>query len=167
MSLLQNISRARLQRRQFIALGAASVIAPSIALAAKEDLIVSKSPTCGCCQKWADHMKEAGFNIVMRELEQKRLTALKDRLGVPYQLRSCHTAEIGGYVIEGHVPPIDVQALLSFLPYVIGVAVPGMPVGSPGMEVGDEVEPYASFAFSASGDIRPFSHHGGSDSKGG
>ena len=154
-----------LSRRAFTKLGAAILFAPGFAWAREADLIVSKSPTCGCCEKWVKHMRKAGFAVAVRDLDQDALDAVKDRLGVPMALRSCHTAEIAKYVIEGHVPASDVQLLLSFSPQVRGLAVPGMPIGSPGMEIGDEIEPYSSFAFTDRGDVRVFSGHGGLDAR--
>ncbi len=150
-----------ISRRAFLALSAAAPLAPGLARAQQTEMIVFKSPTCGCCGKWVDHMRDAGFDVAVRNLDQDALEAEKDRLGVPASLRSCHTAEVAGYVIEGHVPASDVQLLMSFSPDVRGLAVPGMPIGSPGMEMGDEMEPYSSYAFSDRGDVRRFSQHGG------
>ncbi len=106
-------------------------------------------------------MREAGFDVAVRNLDHDALEAEKNRLGVPAPLTSCHTAEVAGYVIEGHVPASDVQLLMSFAPDVRGLAVPGMPIGSPGMEMGDEIEPYSTYAFSDQGDVHRFSQHGG------
>ena len=96
------------------------------------DLVVYKSPTCGCCKKWVSHMRENGFSVEVHE--QYDVTPKKDEYGVPRRLRSCHTATIGGYVVEGHVPADVVRRLLAEKPEVAGIAVPGMPMGSPGME---------------------------------
>ena len=150
-----------ISRRAFLALSAAAPLAPGLARAEEKRMTVFKSPTCGCCGKWVEHMREAGFDVAVRNLDQDALEAEKNRLGVPAPLRSCHTAEVAGYVIEGHVPASDVQLLMSFAPDVRGLAVPGMPIGSPGMEMGDEVEPYSTYAFSDRGDVRRFSQHGG------
>ena len=100
--------------------------------ASESTLVVYKTPTCGCCQKWIDHMREAGFAVEVHNADD--LTATKNAAGVPAEMRSCHTAMIGGYAIEGHVPASDVRRLLATRPAVAGIAVPGMPVGSPGME---------------------------------
>ena len=103
------------------------------------------SPWCGCCAAWGDHMRDAGFSVRVTEMED--LAALKARYGVTAELASCHTALIGGYVVEGHVPAADVARLLKERPEATGLAVPGMPVGSPGMEMGSEQDPYEVVLF--------------------
>jgi hypothetical protein len=94
---------------------------------------VYKSPTCGCCAKWVEHMKASGFDVTVNEMPD--VAPIKDKQGVPVNLRSCHTALVGGYAIEGHVPADVIKKLLRERPNALGVAVPGMPMGSPGMEV--------------------------------
>jgi hypothetical protein len=111
------------------------------------------TPTCGCCGKWTEHMQTAGFKLT-REVTTD-LNASPPRKRVPESLRSCHTALVGGYVIEGHVPADVVRKLLKELPKVIGIAAPGMPVGSPGME-GPNPQPYAIVAFKADGTTYEF-----------
>ncbi len=96
------------------------------------DIMVYKAPGCGCCDAWADHLRINGFTVTVHE--QDNLDAVKALLDVPAALHGCHTATIGGYVIEGHVPANDIRRLLSERPHAVGLAVPGMPVGSPGME---------------------------------
>jgi hypothetical protein len=96
-------------------------------------MVINKDPNCGCCSGWVEHLKAAGFETRVGEMSD--LSALKFRLSIPPALRSCHTAEIDGYVIEGHVPASAIKRLLSQCPAATGLAVPGMPVGSPGMEV--------------------------------
>ena len=96
------------------------------------EILVYKSPTCGCCRKWVDHMAEAGFRPTVRDLPE--MAAIKRDLGVPAALHSCHTAMVEGYVVEGHVPADLVLKLLKEKPRGVGLAVPGMPMGSPGME---------------------------------
>jgi len=98
-------------------------------------VLVSKSASCGCCKLWVTHLEQAGFTVEVRDLDD--LEPLKDRLGVPPGKRSCHTAEVGGYFVEGHVPADDVKRLLAEKPDALGLAVPGMPAGSPGMEMPD------------------------------
>jgi hypothetical protein len=93
---------------------------------------VTKDPTCGCCEKWVDHLRESGFEVTVTE---GPVNPLKVRLGVPRDLASCHTAQVGGYVVEGHVPAGAIKRLLVERPEGTGLAVPRMPVGSPGMEV--------------------------------
>ena len=104
-------------------------------------MVVHKSPTCGCCAAWVDHVRKAGFTVEVRD--EQDLNAVKERLEVPVGKGSCHTAEIGGYFIEGHVPADDVKRLLADRPHVKGLALPGMPIGSPGMEAPDGTrQPY-------------------------
>ncbi len=116
--------------------------------AADETVLVYKTPTCGCCQKWVDHLDDAGFDVEVRNLTS--LAAIKNELGLPRQLASCHTAIVDGYVIEGHVPAVHVQRLLEERPAVKGIAVAGMPIGSPGME-GPNPQAYDVVAFDAEG----------------
>lgn len=121
---------------------------------------VYKSPTCGCCSKWVDHLRQAGFEV--RTTDTRDLADFKAGHGVPRQVESCHTALAGGYVLEGHVPAADVKRLLRERPAITGLAVPGMPIGSPGMEVpGTEAEPYEVVAFDKDGDTEVFARHGG------
>lgn len=111
---------------------------------------VTKDPSCGCCNGWVEHIEAAGFPV--RVLESADMFGLKQRRGVPAELASCHTADVGGYVIEGHVPAAAVKRLLTGRPTGVGLAVPGMPAGSPGMDFpGVEPEPYEVFLFDASG----------------
>ncbi|RTL48495.1 MAG: DUF411 domain-containing protein [Bradyrhizobiaceae bacterium] len=97
-------------------------------------ITVHKDPNCGCCTGWVRHLKDAGFTVTVEETAQ--LPAIRKLLGVPSDLAACHTAEIAGYVIEGHVPALALRQLLEKRPAAIGLAVPGMPAGSPGMEGG-------------------------------
>jgi hypothetical protein len=106
----------------------------SAAPAAKPgSLVVYKSPTCGCCGKWVEHMKANGFTATVTDMPD--VVPMKTQHGVPAALHSCHTSLIGGYVIEGHVPAADVKRLLKERPAIAGLAAPGMPAGSPGMDV--------------------------------
>jgi hypothetical protein len=125
--------------------------------AAAATLVVTKSASCGCCKHWVDHMRKAGFTVEVREIEDVTPTAR--RLGVPDKLRSCHTSQIGGYVIEGHVPAAEVKRLLATKPKATGIAVPGMVVGSPGMEQGDRKEPYQVILFDKSGKTKVFASY--------
>lgn len=110
--------------------------------------VVYKDANCGCCAKWVDHVRAAGIRTESNDVTD--LNAVKTRYGVPRSLYSCHTAEIGGYVVEGHVPADLIRKMLSEKPDIAGIAVPGMPVGSPGME-GPYTEPYDVIAFTKSG----------------
>ena len=120
---------------------------------------VYKTPTCGCCALWADHMTEAGFEV--ERVDVASLDDVKARLGVPGQLASCHTAVVGDYVVEGHVPAEDVRRLLDEQPpAAAGLAVPGMPIGSPGMEVeGRPADEYEVYMFTRDGRAAVFARH--------
>lgn len=111
---------------------------------------VYKTPTCGCCAAWVRYMREQGFRV--ETVDQPDLTAIKRQLGVPPALESCHTATVGGYTIEGHVPADVIRKLLAEHPAVRGIAVPGMPMGSPGME-GPRSEPYEVYTFDENGPV--------------
>lgn len=115
-----------------IVIGIAGTSVPGPANAAA--ITVYKSPWCGCCSKWVDHMRASGHSVVIRKIEN--LGPIKKMAGVPERLQSCHTAMVEGYVVEGHVPASDVARLLDQRPKAKGLAVPGMPNGSPGMEGG-------------------------------
>ena len=119
---------------------------------------VFKTPTCGCCSKWVEHMRANGFDAKVHDLLD--LSEIKNTRGVPDNAQSCHTAVVGGYVVEGHVPASDVQRLLKEKPAVVGITVPGMPVGSPGMEYpGTRPEPYAVLSFDKARATRVFAKH--------
>lgn len=116
---------------------------------------VYKSPTCGCCSKWMDHLRSNGFSVRATDVPDVRPIKLEN--GVPGRLASCHTAFVGGYIVEGHVPAQDLRRLLRERPGVAGLAVPGMPIGSPGME-GPDPERYEVLSFGAGG-VRVFAEH--------
>jgi hypothetical protein len=119
---------------------------------------VLRDPGCGCCLNWVAHLQKAGFKVLIAESPE--MDAVKDRRGVPKAVRSCHTGVIDGYVIEGHVPAADIQRLLKDRPAVVGLAVPGMPAGSPGMEVSNgRVQPYDVIAFDKTGKTTVFASH--------
>lgn len=119
------------------------------------EVIVYKSPTCGCCSKWVDHMTASGFKVIAHDTSN--MQAVKTKLGVPDAMASCHTAVVNGYVIEGHVPAADIQRLLREKPNVKGLAVPGMVMGSPGME-GSRSDTYNVIAF-GEGKTSVFARH--------
>lgn len=154
----------RLASRRGVLRGAALgclVFAASCAAAEPvQALVVHRDPGCGCCHVWVAHMQQtARFEASVRD--EADMPALKRRLGVPADLASCHTAEVAGFIIEGHVPAADVQRLLRERPRgVVGLATPGMPLGSPGMEQGDGTsEAFDVFAFRADGSREVFTHH--------
>lgn len=135
------------RRTVLFALASAAVVAMArTGNAAVPTVVVSKDPRCGCCNGWVEHLRASGFVVEARDVTD--LATVKARLGVPADLASCHTAEIAGYVIEGHVPASAIRRLLREKPQARGLAVPGMPVGSPGMEVpGTAPEEYAVILF--------------------
>ncbi len=146
-----------------LVLGGLAVLAlPARALAQAGSAIhveVWKSPSCGCCKDWIAHMEKNGFRVTVREQGN---TAMRQRLGIPLALGSCHTALIGRYAIEGHVPAQDVRRLLRDKPDAIGLAVPGMPVGSPGMdgpEYGGRKDAYDVLLVAAGGATRVFASY--------
>ena len=120
------------------------------------ELRVYKSPTCGCCVKWIEHLESNGFSVEAIDVDDT--AALKREHGVAPHLQACHTALVDGYLIEGHVPASDVARLLRERPAVKGLTVPGMPIGSPGME-GPGAKGFAVYSFDAGGNTRVFSTH--------
>lgn len=126
-------------------------------------VLVHKSPTCGCCGLWVEHLRQAGFPVEVRD--QENIHPIKERLGIPFGKGSCHTAQVDGYVIEGHVPVQDIKRLLAERPQARGLTLPGMPAGSPGMEMPDgRVEPYTVELIATDGSTRPFAQHGSAGS---
>lgn len=126
---------------------------PAPAISERPEIVVYKSPYCGCCTGWADHVRAHGYRVTTREIDA--LDIVKRTAGVPEALESCHTAVVDGYVIEGHVPASALDRLLDTRPPVRGLAVPGMPIGSPGMEGGDP-EPYDVLSFGRDGEPTVF-----------
>ena len=123
-----------------------------------ETMTIYMSPTCGCCAEWVDHVKAAGFKTVVHEDED--MDTVKNSLGVPKDMRSCHTAQVGKYLIEGHVPADDVRKLLAKKLDAAGLAAPGMPASSPGMAVpGQPHEPYDVLLFRRDGSSEVFARH--------
>lgn len=133
---------------------------PSWAAETLPRMVVTRDPNCGCCGGWVTHVKSAGFPVEV--IEAADLAPLKARFGVPNALISCHTAQVGGYVVEGHVPADAIKRLLTERPQATGLAVAGMPVGSPGMEVaGTPPDTYEVVIFSP-GSQRVFARYRGS-----
>ena len=134
----------------------------SIACSAEESVSdlpivqVYKSPTCGCCSKWVSHLEANGFTVEATDVNDINL--IKSSFGIPPALASCHTAVVGDYLVEGHVPAEDIVQLLKQKPAIKGIAVPGMPIGSPGME-GDNPQAYDVISFDAQGETDIFSSH--------
>ncbi len=119
---------------------------------------VYASPTCGCCSLWVEYLEERGFEV--ETVYRDDMVMVKRNFGITDRLASCHTGVVNGYVIEGHVPAEDIRRLLAEAPEVRGIAVPGMPIGSPGMEVGDRIDPYDVLTFDAEGATTVWASHG-------
>lgn len=132
-----------MKRRTLISLAAGTAAAATLPVLAASKLPpvgVYKDPGCGCCGAWVDHLKAAGFPVTVTEVSDPG--AIRKRHGIPDQFGSCHTGVVAGYALEGHVPADDVKRLLALKPVAAGLSVPGMPVGSPGMEVGARKDPF-------------------------
>jgi hypothetical protein len=121
------------------------------------DITVHRSPTCDCCKDWIAHLKKHGFKVT--DIETNDVDAVKIKFQLPAQVASCHTATINGYVIEGHVPADDIKRLLKQKPHIRGLAVPQMPKGAPGMEMGNQKDPFIVFSFDAQGNTTPFNQY--------
>ncbi len=116
-----------------------------ISLSEKNSIKVYRNAGCGCCEKWVSHLKQHHFQVDETVLND--VQPIKDKYNVPPELASCHTAVVNGYLVEGHVPAADIQKLLKLKPNVVGIAVPQMPVGTPGMEIGDKKQAYNVISF--------------------
>lgn len=147
-----------IDRRTMLGLLLALVPAAACARPARAArLDIYKSPYCGCCTAWVDHVKAAGFDVHVVETDDVSPVARK--LGVPDELRSCHTAQVAGYFIEGHVPAADIHRLLRDRPAARGLAVPGMPIGSPGMDQAARRDPFATLLVDRKGKSTVFARH--------
>ena len=145
-----------LRKKMSLALAPLALLACAESAAAATIEVV-KSPYCGCCTHWVEYLRAEGFDVRVTEAED--VTPAARRLGVPDDLRSCHTASVEGYAIEGHVPAADIRRLLAERPDAAGIAVPGMPVGSPGMEQGERRQRYTTILFRRDGSRQPFAQH--------
>jgi hypothetical protein len=147
-----------IDRRTMIGLLAAAIPAAACSKPAKAaELKIYKSPYCGCCGAWVDHVKASGLKPVVQDMED--VTPVAKKAGVPDSVRSCHTAVIDGYFVEGHVPASDIRKLLRERPKARGITVPGMPIGSPGMEQGDRRDAYDTLLVLQDGSTRVFVKH--------
>ena len=120
-------------------------------------ITVFKSPTCGCCTGWVKHLEENGFKV--KSLNVEDVTVYKKQADVPYGMGSCHTAFVGDYAVEGHVPAADIKRMLSEKPAIRGLTVPGMPMGSPGMDFGPQKDAYKTYSYTESGQTKVFASH--------
>lgn len=123
------------------------------------DIVVNRSPSCTCCGKWVEHLKQNNFNV--QDIVTDDVQAIKNQHGVTPELASCHTALVDGYVIEGHVPAADILTLLKTKPKVLGLSAPGMPVGTPGMEMGSKKDAYDVVSFDNKQHTEIFTHYKG------
>lgn len=147
-----------INRRTMLGVLLAAIPAAACSKAARAaTLNVYKSPSCGCCSAWVDHIRSSGMAVFVHDMEDVSPVAAK--AGVPDEARSCHTAIVDGYFVEGHVPVPDIRRLLKERPKARGIAVPGMPIGSPGMEQGDMRQPYDTLIVDRNGAMRVFARH--------
>jgi hypothetical protein len=147
-----------MNRREALAIGIA-MAAAGIAAAPGPRVVVHKNETCGCCNLWVKHLEAAGFTVETNDVSN--MGPIKERVGVPYGMGSCHTAEVEGYFVEGHVPAADIKKLLKEKPAAKGLTVPGMPSGSPGMEVpSGKVDAYDVLLVAKDGTTSVFARHG-------
>ena len=141
-----------------VALLASAYVPPARpAATAATTITVYKDANCGCCKLWVEHLRQHAYTVVTRDTSD--LSGIKRTARVPERLGSCHTAFVNGYVIEGHVPAADIQRMVETKPKIAGLAVPGMPLGSPGMEVGGRKDAYDVIAFNRDGSTRVFAKH--------
>jgi len=154
-------NRGAVSRRLALQIPLASMTAAWLGLplsawaAGNESLItVWKTPNCGCCKEWVTHLKQNGFEVVTNDV--KDTAPIRQKLGLPAKFGSCHTAQLGAYVLEGHVPAQEIKRLMREKPMAVGLAVPGMPVGSPGMEVGNTHDAYDVLLVLADGTSRVY-----------
>lgn len=144
-----------MDHRVFAAVSILMFSLAGMALADVTDVMVYKSPTCGCCKKWVEHMRENGFTVKTQDMAD--VTPYKVRYGVTPELASCHTAVVNGYAIEGHVPAADVKRLLRERPKIAGLSAPGMPASSPGMDTGHDL--YDVLSFDKEGNVAVYAKH--------
>ena len=146
-------------RREFLIGTLALTAFPTSGVAFPDALIVNRTETCGCCGGWVERMNSAGLRTEVNYVDEEALGLIKTQLGISNELGSCHTATIGSYFIEGHVPAEDIFKLLTEKPNARGLSVPGMPIGSPGMEMGNNKEPFDTLLVFENGKTKVFNSH--------
>ena len=154
--------KVRLCRRQLLILVSSSVVATPLAGLADDttaDIHIVKDPQCGCCNAWIKILETEGFGVTTEDSSSSLLTEFKIESGIPKDMMSCHTAKVDGYFIEGHVPASDIKRLIADRPDALGLAVPAMPYGSPGMGPEDEREAYDVFIVRTDGATEVFQHY--------
>ena len=155
-------NKVSVSRRQLLIFASNSIVAAPLAALAdgtSPDIHVIKNPQCGCCTAWIKILIDKGFNVTSEDRSGSLLTEFKIESGVPNDMMSCHTAKIDRYFIEGHVPASDIKRLIADRPDALGLAVPAMPYGSPGMGPEDEREAYDVYIISADGTAEVFQHY--------
>ena len=155
-------NKVSLSRRQLLILASGYLVAASLAALAEgiyPDIHVVKNPQCGCCNAWIEILKDKGFNVTTEDRSGSFLTEFKIQSGVPNDMMSCHTAKIDGYFIEGHVDASDIKRLITDRPDALGLAVPAMPYGSPGMGPEEEREAYDVYIIGTDGTAAVFQHY--------
>lgn len=157
-TIRKNLGRGILGLSALTGIGVALALTAGTATSGDIPMVVYKSPSCGCCTKWADKLDKQGFDTEVRPVDN--LNAIKREVGVPSGMSACHTAKVSGYFIEGHVPAADIQRLLKEKPDIAGLTTPGMPMGSPGMEVpGRKPQPYKVYSIDRQGKAHLFASH--------
>lgn len=153
---------------QTIAIGMCTVVFAAVGIVAvaqqkpvtsRTPIVVYKTATCGCCTLWVEHMRQNGFAPEVHDVSSAQVRAVSQSAGLSDEGASCHTAKVGPYIVEGHVPASDVQRMLKEKPAIAGIAVPGMPMGSPGMEQGGRKEQYDVISFTKAGKTSVFAKH--------
>lgn len=139
--------------------GAGFAVAQPKPVSSRIAATVWKTPTCGCCSLWVDHLRANGFQVDAKDVSTDEVRAVSKAAGLKDEGTSCHTAKIGNYIVEGHVPASDIHRMLKEKPAIAGIAAPGMPMGSPGMDQGGAKEPYDVIAFTKDGKTSVFSKH--------
>lgn len=156
MAIKQSLSRRKALCLPLALLGAAALGHASLAFAVEKPVHITvwKTPNCGCCKQWVAHLQKNGFEVVTNDVNDT--APVRKKMGLPEKFSSCHTASLGGYVLEGHVPAQEIRRLLKEKPRALGLAVPDMPAGSPGMEMGDAVDAYKVLLVQADGTSRVY-----------
>ena len=145
-----------------LAIGAAAIVtAQQKPVSSRTPIVVYKTATCGCCGMWVEHMRQNGFQPEVHDVTASQVRAVSKAAGLADEGTSCHTAKVGNYIVEGHVPAADVHRMLKEKPAIAGIAAPGMPIGSPGMEMGGRTEKYDVVSFTKDGKTKVFATHGG------
>jgi hypothetical protein len=157
--ILMQEDNAMCMQRYFAVLLAMLLGLPTLAAAETTSIEVWKSANCDCCIKWVEHLEANGLATKVNDVTPPLLDEIKRKAGISEEYASCHTAKIGGYVIEGHVPAPDIKRLVAEKPDAVGLTVPGMPIGSPGMEQGNETEPYDVLLLKKDGAPEIFTRH--------